>query len=140
MPDFTKLLGNNVADVKRPPDIPMGDYKARISSYTFGESARKKTPYVRFVAGFTGEWPDDVPESDRAGIELASKSKNVDFYLTEDSLFRLADFLKSLGLASGTMEENLPKTVGAEVIVHVVPQLNQETGESFSQAQSMTGA
>lgn len=118
----------------------MGDYPGRILRYTFGESSQKKTPYVRFTIALTGEWPEEVPEEDREGIELAGKTRDVDFFLTEDALYRLADLQKALGFSDGSLEENIAKMIGCDVVAHIVPEINQTTQESFSRIRGLTAS
>ena len=77
----------------------------------FDKSPQKKTEYVRFtvvpqgpVQNDQGENLDVDPEALEEALKRAngdkvaiqSKSSRIDFYLTEDAIFRLKDFLRHL--------------------------------------------
>lgn len=130
MPDFTKLLDTDLADVKRPPAWPAGIYGGRILRYEPGESAQKKTPYMRFTVGITS-YPEDFDDDQRKEFDIEGKTFRADYYLTEDAIWRLGELLKGLGFA-GKMSEALPQTIGSEVKVDLGSELNQNTNEIFN--------
>ena len=57
-----ELLGQKGGEVKRPTPLPIGTYVFMVKSHNFGESARKKTPYVEFVVIPT-EIQEDVDQT-----------------------------------------------------------------------------
>lgn len=127
-----------MATVKRPQPIPKSaGYPGRIASYTPGTSRVKQTPYIRFSIALTGQWPDDIAEHDKEGVKLEGKTLNADYYLTEDALYRLVDLIKALGHDSGSIEENLPSLVGAEVLVDVDQQLDNASNEVFNRVNGL---
>lgn len=137
MPDFTKLLGKSAGSAKKPVALDQGDYPAIIKSHEMGESRQKKTPYVQYNLGYTG-WPDGAePQTDASGeeIDVTKKQGNVKFFLTEDAMFRLDDFLRGLGidLDGKTYLEAIPEAEGMAVLVEVGQYLNQDTGETANQ-------
>lgn len=150
--NFKALLSKPAGQAERPKVLPAGDYPGIVAKFEMGESSQKKTPYVRFLVNLTG-WPDDVPEEDRVttkedgtqvAIDLSKKQQKVDFYLTEDALFRLDDFIKSVGAETSgkTYEEIIPECVGAHVLLALTQETNDKGDEvtTFNRAGKMVGA
>lgn len=138
MPDFSSLLRKPMAEAKRPPALPVGDYQGVIKSYELGDNNRQKTPYVRFHVGLMG-WPDSVAEDERTGVDLSKKQLRRDFYLTPDADWRLAEFLKSCGVAEQSFETGVPEAVGAQVTVEVQQYMNQTNSEIGNQVGKLVG-
>lgn len=120
MPDFSALLKKPAGEAKRPPVLPVGDYQGVIRSHEVGDSNRNHTPYVRFGIVLT-EWPESIDPADRPDIELNKRQMRRDFFLTEDSLWRLDEFIRSCGVdpAGRMYEEVLPELVGQPVTAQV---------------------
>jgi hypothetical protein len=125
--DFRQLLNRPTDDIKRPKPLPAGTYHGLVKSYEFGESAQKKTPYVRFALTLNSAG-DDVDQEELAEIELSSKQLSTDFYLTDNSLYRLKEFLESVGVATEgrSLGECIPDSVNVSVIIDVTQDLNQK--------------
>lgn len=143
--DFSSLLDRNVEDIKRPPALPAGDYPAVIKNKEFGDNNKNKTPYVRFAIGLTG-WPEEVDSADRQfdgkPIDLSKKTFRKDYYLTEDSLWRLKDFLEALGLGGGNrkISELIDECIGQPVIAQVEQYINQKNSEIGNQIGDLRAA
>lgn len=135
MVDFSSLLKKPAGEAKKPPALEAGDYPGIIKSFEVGDNNKNKTPYVRFSLGLTG-WPGE-PQLNESGeaIDLSSKQLRRDFYLTDDALWRLDEFLRSIGIEpkGRTYDEVLPETVGSPVTVEVQQYLNQSTGDIGNQ-------
>lgn len=137
--NFKHLLNKPSGEAKKPEALPAGDYPAIIRGHELGESSQKKTPYVRFLLALI-DWPDSVDESLRvtvnkdgstSPIDLGKKQLKTDFYLTEDSLYRLDDFLKTTGMAPGrSYEEMLPECHGLHVLAEVKVEVNERGDEA----------
>ena len=130
MVDFSQLLRKPAGEAKRPKALPIGDYQGMIRSHEVGDQNRNRTPYVRFGLVLT-EWPDTIGPDDRVDIDLGRRTLRKDFYLTEESMWRLDRFIKSCGIdpQSRTYEEILPQLIGQPVVVQVQHFLNQQTNE-----------
>ena len=127
MANFKDLLSVNLDDVKAPLPLPEGTYHGTISSFEYGDNNKNKTPYVRFGLKFHSAG-DDVSASDLEGIDLSQRKMSTNFYLTPDSLFRLKDFLVSLGMKTEGMsfDELIPDAVGQNIIAYVTQRFNPE--------------
>lgn len=139
MPDFSQLLRKPAGEAKKPQALPAGDYPGRIKGHEYGDSNKNKTPYVRFNLMLTG-WADTVDDSERTDAEgktldISKRSLRRDFFLTDDALWRLDEFLASLGidLTGRSYEESIPEADGQEVLVEVQQYMNQQNNEIGNQ-------
>lgn len=128
--NFKELLSRPVESAERPPVKPAGTYHGVIKEYKFDESRDKKTPFVRFVFSSLTPGADIHPSqlvNPKTGdqIDLSKWAPYKDFYLTEDALYRLREFLQSLGIpiAGRQFDETIPESKGMPVILSAV--LNQ---------------
>jgi hypothetical protein len=137
--DFSSLLRAPMGESKRPEALPVGDYPGVIKSREFGKSQKKGTPYVRFQIAMTG-FPDDIDPSEVEGVDLSKRTFRTDFYLTAESLYRLDDFLKSCGVASGTLEEGIEQVIGASVICKMEQYVKEGTDETGNSLGKVIGA
>lgn len=146
MPDFSSLLRKPAGEAKKPQALPVGSYSGVVKSFEVGDNNKNKTPYVRFHLALT-DWPENVDDADRSDesgslIDLSKRQLRRDYYLTDDALFRLDDFLRSVGieLANRSYEETVPEAVGAAVLIDVQQYVNQTNGELGNQVGSLAGA
>lgn len=150
MPDFTQLLKRPLNDIKRPDTLPQGTYHGMILNYEIGESKEKKTPYVRFNCRITGPG-DDIPadmlqSADGTQIDVTKKRMAADFYLTDDSYYRIKEALDSMGIdtADRDLSQTLPETLNQPVLLSVSlkPSNRQVAGappEFFNNCDRLTG-
>lgn len=146
MVDFSKLsiLQQQTGAVEAPKPIPNGTYDAVIMTRETGESANKKTPYVRFTFG--GLSPTEDVDQDAlatyGGMEkLAQAKPRVDYYVTADALFRLTEMLKRLGLPdSATVAENVDAALNrpCKIVIHHRP--NQDNTGVYAEVRDVLPA
>lgn len=129
--DFSTLLSKPADEVKRPPALPAGSYFGVIEKHAFDESREKKTPYVSYTVKLTGEYGDDVDAEGVEGIDIAKRTMRKDFYLTEDALWRLKEFIESCGVPSvgRSLGEIIPEVVNCRVLCEVSSQLDRRNPE-----------
>lgn len=141
MVDFTKLLSRPAGEAKKPPILPAGDYPGIIKAWKTGESRQNRTPFVSFTLGLMA-FPADLDEADTQGIDLEKRQLSRDFYITEDALYRLDEFIHSCGVETTgrAYEEVLPELIGAAVLVEVSQYINQRTNEIGNQVAKLVGA
>jgi hypothetical protein len=137
MVDFSALGKREAGLAKKPPNLPVADYPGIIKSYEIGDANANKTPYLRLAIGITG-LPDSLDEDARAtleGVDLSKRSLRKDFYLSEDALWRLDEFLRDMELIRPGVEyqEIWPELVGRHVLVSVGHYVNQKTMEVGNQ-------
>lgn len=122
-PSFAPILDRAPKEVERPKVLPVGTYTWLIRGIPrFDKSKIKGTEFVEFTvvpqgafAGADGNADVDQEELDacltrKTGDKIAiqSKSQRLTFYLTEDALWRLRDFLKHLGFDVDDESEEAP--------------------------------
>lgn len=91
------LLAKPAEEFKQPETLPAGTYVFAVSSHKFGESKQKKTPFVQYeLTPMSPEADVDVDALAKYG-SLQKRKMPLDFYLTEDAVFRLTDFHKKIG-------------------------------------------
>jgi len=129
-PDFSALLNVNANDIKPPVPLPVGTYTFVIKSYEKGQSS-KGTPSLVFKASPLSA-ADDV---DQEQLQEATASKalgdyemRLTYYVTPDSLWRLLDFFKSLGMDTDgrTLMELLAEAQGQSFNGYVEHQVSQK--------------
>ena len=101
--DFSAILNTKPEDIEDPKILPPGEYRAVVSERpTLDESAKKKTPYVRFTYSILEALESVDPDAIEAigGIRKKDGSPRTmgrdDYYLTEDSLFRIKTLANSM--------------------------------------------
>lgn len=118
--NFANILSKKVEETERPKPIPAGNYVFAILEHEFGESAKKKTPYVRFWCRPMAPMAD-VDQSILPPTWQEKKMK-LDFYLTDDAMFMLREFLeKTLGMSTSGMaySDLIPATTGQNFVGQV---------------------
>lgn len=115
--NFKQLLSIPATGIEKPKPLPIGTYEGIIHSHTLGESRDNKTPYVRLNIKPTSPGPDvdiDALNASGGSQRLSKVSLNHDFWLTEDSLYRLVDFFK-LTLKVDIEGKNLEELIAQEL-------------------------
>jgi len=122
-PAFAPILDRAPKDVEAPKVLPIGSYIWVTKGVPrFDRSSQKKTEFVEFtcvpqgpVMGDNGPMDVDQEALDAAltrkdgeKIAIQSKSQRLTFYLTEDALFMLKNFLKALGFDTDDEGEEAP--------------------------------
>lgn len=131
MVDFTSLLNKSMDDVEAPALLPEGSYVMTITGYRTGESQQKKTPYVEFDLKIQAA-NEDVNQEELAKVKnLQDKTLKTQFYLSEDSLFRLKDFLSKAGhdISGKSFAEVLSEIAGSQVVGIVSHRVNPNNTE-----------
>lgn len=133
MASFKDILSKPIAEIKAPPPVPMGTYDWRIVSHEFGESAKKKTPFVRFQVAAISAGEDVDQEALTAFGGIAEAEMKIDFYISEDAAFRLKDFLeKDVGLTGATLEDLIKQTINQTFRGYVTQKPSEDGTKLFS--------
>lgn len=146
--NFSHLLEVPVNSVKRPPTKPAGTYYGVVMSYKFDESKKERTPFVRFTFGNLQPGSDITPEQlrtvDGEEIDLSKWQPHTDYYLTQNALYRLREFLESLGIPidGRSFSETIPETKNLPVILTVIQQPSTKPGDEsiYNQISEVKGA
>lgn len=146
MPDFSALLSKPAGTIERPKPLPAGVYYGTVGAHKFDESRNKKTPFVRFTINITepGEEVASNYQEQLADVDWSKKSRPVDFYLTDDAMFRLTEFMASIGVDDGngsrSVGEMIPDCANRPVQLELNQQANeQRPDEVYNNIVSITG-
>lgn len=140
--DFSQFMTRAAGQSKKPPTLEPGDYPGVVKSYELGVSKAKNTPFVRFHIALTGWAPNVEPIE---GVDLSKRQMRTDFYLTDASLWRLDEFLRSMGIDLGsdsaprTYEETVPEAHGRDVVAEVKHYVNNQSGELGNEIGKVSG-
>ncbi len=136
--DFAVLMNKPVEDAERPKAAPAGTYLAGIISHEFGTSTKKGTPYCRFNFQLLAA-QDDVDEEaldEAGGVEFLNKKRmRYEFYLTDDAMFRLREFLEEaleLSCSGRNFDEVVPETANMQVLVNIVHTLSDDGKDTYA--------
>jgi hypothetical protein len=150
MPNLSSLLSTSAEDAKRPVPLPDGTYYGIIKSFNNMESKNinkdtgEKTPGLSFRIELTHPHPDvDLSEYEAAGGKpINTRSFTHDIYITENSLWRLKEFLESLGLdlTGRSLGEMIPSTVNQAVLLDIAKEPTKDGKGFYNNLKSVTGA
>lgn len=131
--NFAALLSKSADEVEKPKTMPMGTYTFAVLEHEMGESSQKKTPFVQFTVSPRAAL-EDVDEEALAEVkDWQGRKMRVTFYLTDDSIFRLKDFMEHCGidLSGRTLAEGIPETQGAMFNGYVNHESSQNDPNDF---------
>ena len=145
MVDFTQLLSKPAFEAKKPEALPVGDYTGVIKAYELGDNNKEKTPYVKYTIALT-EWPEDVPEAEKEGINISKRQLSRNFFLrdkegSDQILWRLDEFLRSCGIdgKGRQYQELISEPVGLTVKVSVKQYMNRTSNEIGNDVGALVG-
>lgn len=140
-PNIAALLDRAPADIERPKPLPQGGYHCIIKGMPeHGKSSKKQTPFVKFNLQPTAAM-DDVDEEalaewmkrpDGTSRTLADAKIDGTYYLTEESLFVLKDFLEHVGADGETLRQQIEQAVNSEVIAYIKHEPSQDGQSVFA--------
>lgn len=144
MPNLNDLLAAPADSFKRPVALPEGTYYGIIQDFGSGISEKKKTPFIEFSVRLTHAH-EDVDLSDYLGTEGAKpineRQMKHTFWMTDNSTFRLTEFIKSLGLdtANRTLGELITNCANQPVVLSVLQKPTKDGEGYFNEVDRMTG-
>ncbi|WP_417436446.1 hypothetical protein [Idiomarina abyssalis] len=140
MSDLSHLLGKKSTEVEKPKPFPVGHYVWLISEFAIVESSKKKTPGLELTARMV-EPLDDVDQEELATVkEPTKRNKKLTIWITEDSLWRLTEFLETLGVQDEdrTLEELIPEVVGQQFIAAIQHEAIEGSTDVFDKINDRT--
>jgi hypothetical protein len=142
-PNYNSLLDKTVGSAERPKAVPLGIYRGIITEMAFDVSAKKKTPYVRYSVKPLQVVSGVDPELFQAagGADRLSKMKlGLDFYLTEDAMWRLREFLEEslrIDCTTRSFKEAIPYAVNQTITFVMDVQVSDDGKASYNQVKSV---
>lgn len=142
---FKSILDRPMTAVERPKPLPVGSYLCIVKGEPkFDKSSKKGTDYVEFslvpqspLTGDDGEnldvdaddLKDALTKKDGTVMPLNSKSIRATFYLTEEALYRLKDFLAHCGFDTEDEDADMSRLVHETAGCQVIASLKHRTSE-----------
>lgn len=134
------ILDRPSNEAERPKPVPAGNYHCKVQGLPrFDKSSKKQTPFVEFtLVPITAL--DDVDQEELAQMGgLTDKTFKAPFYLTENSEYRLREFLDACDVPD-VDDDNEPlshrarieETPNCEVIVTMVHEPSQDGSTTFA--------
>lgn len=138
-PNYASLLDKPASLDDRPKTQPQGSFLCILKGLPrYDKSSKKQTEFAEFTAQVVAAGPD-VDEEDLASwltkadgsvMKLSDKTLKLTYYLTENSIFMLNDFLDHCGIddADGTKSrrERIDESPNAEVVVFIRHEARQD--------------
>jgi uncharacterized protein (DUF488 family) len=143
---FSSILDRQSVDVERPKPLPAGTYDTMIQGmFRLDKSSKKQTEFSEYTHKITSVG-EDVDENElKAYLTNADGStKSINdvtiknqYYHTEESLFRLKDFLKDCGIEDVDVPGNslrslMEQTPNCQVRIFVVHEPSQDGQSVFA--------
>lgn len=121
-PNFGSILDQPSENIEKPKPLPVGTYICSVKGLPkMDVSSKKKTEYVEFTLQILGAH-DDVDQEALAealkGKALSEKTIRATYYLTEDAVWRLKDFLDHCQVEDGpgiSLRQRISATPGCQV-------------------------
>lgn len=142
-PNFGAILDKAPTEISRPKPLPIGSYTMLIKGLPkFDKSTKKQTEYVEWTLQFLA--PGDDVDTDELQASLTKPSGDVTslsdrtiratYYITEDALWRLKEFLRHCGFDVDSddlsMRQMIAETPGRQVGIHL-KHVPSEDGQSM---------
>ncbi len=134
-PNFGALLDKPASDVERPKPLPQGSYHCIVKGLPrFDKSSKKFTEFVEFTLQPTSAG-EDVDEEDLEAMGgIANKTIRATYYITEDALWRLKDFLGHCGIEEdGSLRNMIDQTPNCEVIAFIKHRASEDGQSVFAE-------
>lgn len=122
--NITDILKRPATEFEAPVPLPAGAYHCVVQGLPEqGESSKKKTPFFKWA--LTPLAQIDPDEEQTKALEamggLAEKVIYATFYITEDAVYRMREFLEHCGIESEgkSLEEMVDQSPNCEVIAYL---------------------
>lgn len=135
MTDFSALLDKPLDDYERPKPLPVGSYVATVGQVKYDKTTgEKQTPYAEFPIVPTEAMPDvdqDALAAALNGKPLTEFALKQTFYLTENAMFRLKEFVQAAGVQEGIpASEQIQQAIGQQVVITIKHTPNKKDPKS----------
>lgn len=143
MAQFTDILDKPATEIDRPKPLPVGTYQWIIQGLPrYDKSKEKQTPFYEFTCKCTGalddvdddalnEWAQKADGTSRALTDFTTR---LTFYITEDSLYRLQEFLEHCGIDGDgkTTRQCIDETPNCEFVGSIIHKPSQDGQSVFA--------
>lgn len=135
-PNFGSILDRQSSEIERPKPLPVGTYTCVVKGLPkYDKSSKKQTEFVEFTLQPLAAG-DDVDADDLEAMGgFLNKTIRATYYLTEDALWRLKDFLTHLGIEEGDMSlrQRIGEATGRQVLATIKHQASEDGEAVYAQ-------
>lgn len=150
-PNFGTLLDKPSSEVERPKPLPQGSYLTIVKGLPrFDKSSKKQTEFVEFTLAVqsAGEDVDEddlkawMSKADGTRRSLQDATIRATYYITEDSMFRLKDFLDHAGAGDDDMSlrQRIDEAPNSQVIAFIKHRASEDGESVFAELAKTTPA
>lgn len=132
-PNFGALLDKPSTEIERPKPLPQGTYTTVVKGLPkFDKSSKKQTEFVEFTLQPLAVHEDVDPDDLEAMGGFVNKTIRATYYITEDALWRLKEFLGHLGIEEGdkSLRQMIEEAPGRQVLAFLKHEASND-GESI---------
>lgn len=134
-PNFGALLDKPSSEIEKPKPLPIGTYICVVKGLPrFDKSSKKQTEFVEFTLQPLAAHDDVDQEALQAMGGFANKTIRATYYITEDSLWRLKEFLDHLGIEGEdeSLRQRIEQAPGKQVGAVMVHEASQDGTNLFA--------
>lgn len=135
MANISDILNRPADEVEAPKPLPPGSYNCVVKGLPEqGESSKKKTPFLKFALQITSARDDVDEDALKEYGPVAGKIIDATYYITDDALFMLTDFLSSLGidLDGKSISAAIDESPNCEVVAFIKHEPSQDGSRFFA--------
>lgn len=141
-PQFASVLDMPASDIERPKPLPVGSYVCVVQGQPrIDKSAKKQTEFVEYTLKLLEALDDvDTEALDNVG-GIKDKITKVTFYLTENSVYRLKEFLEHCGVdmeEEGSLRQYIAEAPGKQVVAHIIHEASQDGDAVYARVKNTT--
>lgn len=139
---FSSVLDMPASDIERPKPAPVGSYICVVQGQPrIDKSAKKQTEYSEFTLKPLEPLDDVDTDALEAWGGIKDKTFKVTFYHTENSIYRLKEFLEHLGIDMGedeSLRQAMAEAPGKQVIAHIIHEASQDGETVYAKVKNTT--
>lgn len=136
-PNFQSILNKPATAVERPKPLPVGTYLGMIMGLPeFNKVGQKETDVADFQIRILQPQPDvDLVAFAEAKGNRDELKQRARFFITDDALFRLKEFLEHLGIdpAGKSLSEMINEAPGKQVMVSLKHRPSQDGTQIYAE-------
>ena len=133
-PNFGALLDKPATDFEAPKPLPAGSYIAVVAGLPrFDKSSKKQTEFVEFTYNILKPLEDVDPDELKEMGGVQGKSIRNPYYITEDSLYRLREFLEHcrIEVDGVSLRTAIDETPGKQIVIFIGHEATED-GRTFA--------
>ena len=127
---FESVLDMPASEIERPKPLPVGSYVCVVQGQPrIDKSAKKQTEFSEFTLKILEALDDVDSDAIEALGGVQGKILKVTFYHTENSIYRLKEFLQHLGIdmdEGESLRQAMAEAAGKQVTAYVVHEASQD--------------